>query len=46
MLVGGAKQPTLDGMLVPDFPWVGILVNECLHSDGHKRDVRIVSVAV
>ena len=46
MLVRGAKHPPFDGVLIPVFPLDGIFVNECLHSDGHKREGKIVVVAV
>ena len=46
MLVGGANHPPFDGVLIPGFPSAGLLVNECLHYDGNKREGIIVMVAV
>ena len=45
ILVRSAKNPPFDGMLIPGFRSDRIFVNECLHSDRHKREDRIVMVA-
>ena len=46
MLIGGANNPPFDGMLIPSFPSAEILMKECLHSDGHKSEGRIVMVSM
>ena len=46
MLAGGDKHPPFDGVLIPGFPSAGLLVNECLQSDGHERGGRKVMVSM
>ena len=46
MIIGGANHPPFDGVLILGFTLAGILMNDCLHSDGHEREGRIFMVAV